>query len=97
MQVSRTSVFGAREILISGQQDIIQLVEQGRMSIHAALKAVRARNNSVSEEYQPWKQLLSDWRRLTRNIEAMNDSDRLRAIQLVKETVDDFAAEQSSL
>jgi|SRR6516164_3245093 hypothetical protein len=90
MHVSKSSIFQVRKILASGEEDIIESVQQGRMSIHAALKAIEARANPELERYRPWKQLISDWARIMRDVEAMDDSDQALAILKIKEAAEEL-------
>ena len=61
MNVSERSIYKARELLNTGREDLIAAVDQGRLTIHAALKL--AKPEKYDKPRDGLKALQSGWLR----------------------------------
>jgi hypothetical protein len=95
--ISRSTLFHMRKIMRSGEEDLVQAVQNGQMTVHGALKELERRTNPISESERLWKKLLSDWARMIRTIDQMTAQDREQAIQSLKKSVDELVSEESKL
>jgi hypothetical protein len=63
MNVSERMVYMARELLATGCEDLCEGVQQGRMSLLAAVKAAKPEKYLKTRSEQPLSRLKSEWQK----------------------------------
>ena len=89
MHVSRRSLFYARKIMRSGEQDLIDAVEQGTMKLHAAIRELERRQHpEVTEQHWLRKQAVDHVIRALHAINKLEGEHRRAVILLLRGALD---------